>query len=350
MYYLKKRGIEVLFGCLDGKDVNIHELTNGPYSVGLSELGAGISFFRCPDRGGRTSNVVLGYESPGALMGSTAYFGLTVGRYANRIAGGRFSIDGKVCQLALNDGKNHLHGGPTGLSFQIWKATKLDCGGDPGLKFSISDPAGHGNYPGNLDVEVTYILKADGSLVINYRARCDEKCPVCLCNHAYFNLMGEESRAVILGHELQLACSRYVPVGGDLIPTGKVLDVEGTPFDFTSLKPIGRDFEAAGGYDHCFVLDESAGNALKPVAFVREETTGRTLKVFSTMPAVQFYTGNFLHNEDFYPDHTGFCLETEFYPDSPNHAAFPNCVLEPGKIYDQTTIYQFGVENQEASR
>ncbi|MDY4889361.1 MAG: aldose epimerase family protein [Sphaerochaetaceae bacterium] len=335
----------MLFGKLkDGTPVQIHELTNGGYTVGLTDLGAGILYFRCPDRNGAIDNVLLGFQTPQELLLSTAYFGLTVGRYANRIAKGRFSLDGKEYQLALNNGENHLHGGPTGLCFCMWQARLLQCNGDPGVVFSIHDPDGHENYPGNLDAEVTYVLRADGSLVMNYRVTCDAPCPVNFCNHSYFNLNGEESSVTIMDTELQLACSTYVPVNAGLIPTGEVLPVAGTPFDFTVSKPIGRDFEAAGGYDHCFVLDETGDDVLKPVASAYCPGSGRWLKVFSTMPAVQFYSGNFLHTEPFYEDHMGFCLETEFYPDSPNHSNFPDSILRPGQTYDHTTVYQFGVE------
>ncbi|MDD2233035.1 MAG: galactose mutarotase [Sphaerochaetaceae bacterium] len=335
----------MLFGKLkDGTPVMIHEIHNGQYSAGLCDLGAGISFFNGPDRNEKQENVVLRFKTPQELLLSTAYFGLTVGRYANRIAKGRFVLDGKNYQLALNNGANHLHGGPTGLSFCMWKAEKLQCDGDPGIRFSIHDTDGHENYPGNLDAEVTYVLRSDGSLVMNYHAVCDAPCPVNFVNHSYFNLAGESSGKDVLGTELQLACSRYVPVGADLIPTGEIKPVAGTPFDFTSVKTIGRDFKAAGGYDHCFMLDETESGRINPVAFASCPSSGRTLKVFSNMPAVQFYTGNFLHCEPFYSDHMGFCLETEFCPDSPNHKNFPDCILRPGMVYDRTTVYQLGTE------
>lgn len=336
----------MIFGYLDdGTEVCVHEIENGPFKAGLCDLGAGIAYLKSPDRLGRVENVVLRYRTPQELLQSTAYFGLTVGRFANRIAGGRFAIDGNEVRLGCNNGANHLHGGASGLSFNVWKAQRLSIDGAPGVRFSISDPDGHENYPGDLEACVTYILKRDGSLVMNYRVTCSKPCPVSFTNHAYFNLDGEDSGHDVMNTVLQISCARYLPVDSGLIPTGEIAAVTGTPFDFTTPKRIGRDFaKTDGGYDHCFALDDDGlSGELRHVATALSPESGRMLKVFSTMPAVQLYTGNFLHDEQFYPDHAGFCLETEFYPDSPNHPEFPDCILRPNEVYRHTTVYHLGI-------
>lgn len=327
----------------DGKEVHLYELSNANVTVGLIDLSAAIAYVKCPDVNGKIDNVVLFYNNASELLSSKCYFGLTIGRYANRISGGRFSIGDKSYQLSLNDGPNHLHGGDQGMSFALWDAQYLTIDSNPAIKFTYDEKDGTENYPGNLHAETTYILKEDGSLVINYLVTCDQSCPINLCNHSYFNLTGDFSKT-IKDHELRLACSRYLPVDETLIPTGELKDVKGTGFDFREMKAIGKDFDEVGGYDHCFVVDKGSNEELKQVAYVVDPISKRTLTVSSTKPAIQFYSGNFLHNEPYYKDHTGFALETELYPDSPNHPEFPNCILAKGEVYNNTTIYKFGVQ------
>lgn len=323
--------------------IEIHRLENGAFSAEVCDLGAGVVGFSGPDRNGEAANVVLHYPRPEDALSSGAYFGLTVGRFANRIAKGRFSLGSEVRILVINDGPNHLHGGPTGMAFQVWKSRAFEQDGDPGVEFSLSEPDGREGYPGALEARASYVLKADGSLVIRHRATVDRPCPLSLTNHSYFNLDGEGSGRTVMGTVLRIASPAYLPVDGDLLPTGEVRPSKGGPFDFVRPKEIGCDFAlTGGGYDHCFVLEEGRGLRLAAEAF--SPASGRILKVWTTMPAIQFYAGNALHNESYYPDHTGFCLETEYYPDSPNHPDFPSCLLRPGEVYDQTTVYQLSAE------
>jgi aldose 1-epimerase len=336
-----------LHGVLDsGEQVMLYTLEAGAYKVEISTYGGTIVRLWTPDRQGVSGDVVLGYDSLAEYGPSTTYFGAIIGRYANRIARGRFTIDGKTYAVPRNDhGLNALHGGTIGFDRRVWAALTSEADGAPGLHLSLFSADGEMGFPGNMRAYVEYILKPSGGLEIGYSVTCDQKCPVNLTNHSYFNLA---CGGDILGHQMMLDCDRYVPVASDLIPTGVVVPVSGTAFDFTTPKKIGHDIERAGGYDHCMVLRECDGR-LREFAMVMDPFSGRMMKVSTTKPAVQLYTGNFLNGKVAgkggvrYPKHGGFCLETQYFPDAMNQSAFPNCILMPGEEYQHTTVYQFGV-------
>lgn len=302
----------------------------------ILDHGGIVTSIHAPDRTGRHANVVLGHAEPEAYAsGNTPYFGAIVGRYANRIARGRFILDGVPYALAVNNGPNHLHGGLRGFDKRPWT---VDAVGPDHLVLSRTSPDGEEGYPGTLAVEVRYTLGAD-RLRIAYRASTDRPTVVNLTNHSYFDLSGAGD---IRGHALRIGAARYLPVDENLIPTGELAPVAGTPFDFRSPTPIGLRIDAddsqlrsAGGYDHTWVLDGSAA------ATVHEPTTGRILEVHTSEPGLQFYSGNFLDGSDGYARRSGFCLETHHFPDSPNHPAFPSVVLRPGATFESWTEYRF---------
>ncbi len=290
-----------------------------------------------PDRNGKLGDVLLGFDTPAGYQGDHPYFGALIGRVGNRIARGRFELDGQQYQLATNNGPNHLHGGLKGYDKVIWKARRLS---PQALELTYTDPAGANGYPGQVDVTVVYTLTDADELRIDYTARSDARTPLNLTNHAYFNLGGSPD---ILGHLLQLYADRYTPVDETLIPTGEILAVSGTDMDFTRPRPIGK-----GGYDHNFVVNGAAGT-LRPVARVEEPSSGRVMEIFSDQPGVQFYSGNFLdgtlHGKGgrAYPLHGGFCLETQHFPDSVNQPNFPSVILNPGETFKSTTVHKFSV-------
>jgi len=330
-----------------GDDILQLTLQNNGIIVQLISLGAIVKAIKVPDKDGEVRDIVLGFDNLLDNLTSTAYFGQIVGRYANRISGSSFTLDGTEYTLVANDGPNTLHSGPSNWGWQNWCAETFMLGEDPGVVMSLYSPAGQGGFPHAVNCTVTYLLKADGELVIDYEATCDGPTPINLTNHSYFNLGGAASGS-IAGHELELACDRYLAVDEALIPTGELLPVAGTPFDFTVAKPIGRDLASAGGYDHCFVLsDEDEG--MKRVAFVCDPRSGRTLEVSSTLPAVQFYSGNFLDGTAIgkggapYPRHGGFCLETQYFPNSPNEDGFESTIFTKDRPYKHTTVFKFSV-------
>jgi len=327
--------------------VKLFELNNGSIRVGLLNLGASICYVELPDKHGKVDNVVLNFDKAEDMLESTAFFGMTVGRFANRIANAEFVLNGKTYKLDKNDGNNCLHSGTKTFGKVLWKGEYFEIDGNKGVKFSHFSPDMEGGFPGNLKIEVFYILKANGSLIINYQARTDKECPLNIVNHSYFNLAGISSGKNILDQKLFLDCNKYLEVNDTLIPTGKILDVDNTGFDFQQMKPIGQDLKAVGkGYDNCFVIKKRKKDSkLEVFALAVDEESGRYLKAMTNMPGVQFYTGNFLDNEPYYPNHYGFCLETQYFPDSPNQSEFPSCILKPGSVYDHTTIYQFGCVN-----
>lgn len=332
-----------------GEKASLYTIRVGELSFAMSDFGATLVSLLVPAGKGRREDLLLGCASPADWETTSAYFGATVGRYANRIGGARFSLDGREYRLAANDGANHLHGGPLGLSRRLWKVEASEGRGSASLRFSILSPDGEEGYPGSLEVSATYCLSADGNLGIKYEARTDAATVVNFTNHAYFNLHGD-GKGLILDHELSLAASRYVAVGADLIPSGELPEVSGGPFDFRQAKPIGRDIAAVGmGYDHSFVLDRPQGEggrlSLFPFATLSDPSTGRRMEASTTSPAVQFYSGNFLSGPGkggrVYEKHSGLCLETGFYPDSPNKPDFPSCLLLPGKPFAHETDYRF---------
>ena len=342
----------------DGKPVELFTLTNAHgVEVRAMTYGATIVSLRTPDRGGRLGDIVLGHPTLAGYLAQSPYFGAVVGRYGNRIAKGRFSLDGKAYQLATNNGPNHLHGGVRGFDKVVWNAEPAETDSSAAVTFSYVSPAGEEGYPGTLHARVTYTLTDRDELRVDYLATTDQATPVNLTQHSYFNLAGAGTRD-ILGHELMIAADRYTPVDATLIPTGEIAPVAGTPFDFRTPTAIGAridqndvQIQNGKGYDHNWVLNRAgaAEGALVHAARVTEPTTGRTLDVFTTEPGLQFYSGNFLDGTitgkdgRVYRHRDGFCLETQHFPDSPNHSNFPSTILRPGREYRSTTVFQFGV-------
>lgn len=319
-------------------------------SVTLSTLGAGIVSVNVPDREGRIADVVLGYADPADYMADGPCAGKIPGRYANRIAKGRFTVGGREYQLAINNGPNALHGGPTGFQNRLWTVEKAE--GDT-VVFSYTSADGEEGYPGQLKATATYRWNDANELSLDLRAITDAETVVNLTNHAYFNLGGHDSGSV-LAHELWLGASRYLPTDDTLIPLGELAPVGGTPMDFTAAKPLGRDIKAdfpalnyGKGYDNCFVIDGADGT-LRDVARLTDPVSGRTLTVATTQPGVQVYTGNWLAGSPAnkagrsYHDYDGVAIECQNFPDAPNRPGFPTAVLRPGEEYHQTIIFRFG--------
>jgi aldose 1-epimerase len=331
------------FGALpDGTPVELLELTNGRLSAAVLSYGGIITSLRVPDRDGRAASVVLGYPRLGDYLEQSSYVGALVGRYANRIAHGRACIAGRTCQLATNNGRHHLHGGDRGFDRRMWEAVKISSGAGAGIRLSRTSPDGEEHYPGTLDATVTYTITDRDELVIDYEARADAPTIVNLTQHSYFNLAGGGGES-ILDHELTLHAEHYTPVDEELIPTGEVAPVAGTPFDFRTPTPVGarlaqddEQLRRAGGYDHNFVLTRS-GEGLAPAAVLHHRASGRTLEVWTSEPGIQLYDGHLLDTP-----HAGLCLETQHFPDSPNRPGFPTTQLEPGQTYASTTVWRFG--------
>jgi len=346
------------FGRLaDGREARLFTLDNGRGLVAeVTDFGGIIVRLLVPDRAGRAADVVLGVDSAGEFEAKAAGFNSVIGRYANRIAGGRFTLDGKTYQLETNSSSGgvpvHIHGGRQGFNRRLWTATPTAREGLPAVRLSLTSPDGDQGYPGNLQVEVLYSVTADGALRLDYTATTDRPTPLNLTNHAYFNLKGE-GEDDILDHELTLRAARYTPVTPALIPTGELAPVAGTPFDFTRPRRIGERIAAdhpqmaiGRGYDHNFVLDHR-GDAPGLAALVHEPASGRVLEVLTTEPGVQLFTANHFAGRlagksgRAYPRYGGFCLETQHYPDSPNQAAFPSTILRPGQTFRSTTLFRF---------
>jgi aldose 1-epimerase len=333
--------------------VDMFTLTNSHgVEVRAVTYGAIITSIRVPDRAGRLADVVLGFDNIEGYLKGHPYFGTVVGRYGNRIAGGRFALNGQTYKLAQNNGPNHLHGGNKGFDKYVWKAEPVKNA--RGVTFSRVSPNGEEGYPGSLSVRVTYTLTDKDELVVDYHATTDKATPVNLTQHSYFNLSGDPS-TTILGHELTIHADRYTPVDATLIPTGELAPVQGTPFDFRQPTAIGaridqphEQLKFGRGYDHNWVLNRK-GSQPGFAARLVEPRSGRSLEVSTTEPGVQFYTGNFLDGTikgkggQVYNQRAGLCLETQHFPDSPNKPNFPPSILEPGKEYRTTTVFTFGV-------
>jgi aldose 1-epimerase len=340
----------------DGKAVDLYTLTNSHgVEVRVTNYGGIITSLRVPDKDGQSDDVVLGYNSLDGYLKSTPYFGAIIGRYGNRIANGKFTLDGKEYTLAKNDGPNSLHGGIKGFDKVVWGAEPFENKDGVGVIFKYISPDGEDGYPGNLKTTVTYTLTDKNELIFEYHATTDKATPVNLTNHTYFNLAGDGKRD-ILSHELMLNADRFTPVDKTLIPTGELHRVSGTPLDFTKPTAIGariaqndEQLTFGRGYDHNFVLNRE-GEGLRLAARVHELSTGRMMEVYTTEPGVQFYSGNFLDGTitgkggHVYKQRYGFCLETQDYPDSPNKPDFPSTILRPGQIYQSRTVYQFSVQ------
>jgi aldose 1-epimerase len=339
------------FGTLpDGRKVEIYTLVNkNGLKARLINYGGILVSLETPDRKGRMGDIVLGHDSLEGYLKSSPYFGCIVGRYGNRIAKGRFTLDGAEYKLATNNGPNHLHGGLKGFDKVVWAAQPVSEQDARGVKFNYLSPDGEEGYPGNLLVRVTYLLTDRNELSIRYEAETDKATPVNLTHHSYFNLAGQ-GEGDILGHELRLDAPSYTPVDEGLIPTGQIAAVAGTPFDFTKPAVIGaRIAQVPGGYDHNYVLG-SGGGKLAPAARVSEPRSGRVMEIATTEPGIQFYTGNFLDGTitgkggKVYNKHYGFCLETQHFPDSPNQPGFPSTILRPGQKYHSLTVHTFSAK------
>lgn len=343
--------LESNWGEVEGKPIVLYTLMapNG-FTVSISNYGATVVSLLTPDKNGALGDVVLGFGYlDGYLQESNPYFGCTVGRYANRIAKGRFQLNGKSYQLSVNNNGNTLHGGLKGFDKRVWQGTPIKTDSSASLTLALLSPDGEEGFPGNLAASVTYSIDNNFGLKIEYLAQTDQPTPVSFTHHSYFNLSAGQDKD-ILGHELQLFASRYTPVDAQLIPTGAIEPVRGGPMDFTQFKKIGKDIgKVPGGYDHNFVLDKQ-NQRLTLAARLRHTGSGRILDMYTTEPAVQFYSGNFLNGtltgkgNAAYVKHYGLCLEAQRYPDSPNQPAFPNAILLPGQRYTQTTIYRFSAE------
>jgi len=343
------------FGSTDEGQVDRYTLTNGKgMRVRILTYGGIIQSIEVPDRRGRTANVALGFDNLTDYVERSPYFGCIAGRYANRIALGRFTLDGATYQLPINNDPNSLHGGTVGFDKHIWDTTPFKRGDTVGLVMRHTSPDLDQGYPGTVTTTVTYTLTRDNGIRMEYRATTDKPTVVNLTNHTYFNLAGAGSGR-IEGHKLQLDASRYTPVDATLIPTGSLDPVAGTPMDFTRSTAIGarvRDgfhqLVIGRGYDHNWVLDRHGRSGLVQAAKVVEPGSGRVLTVLTDEPGIQFYSGNFLDGTlvgtsgRMYRQGDGFALETQHYPDSPNHPNFPSTVLRPGQVYQTTTVYRFG--------
>jgi aldose 1-epimerase len=337
----------------DGQQVDIYTLTNSKgVEARIITYGGAVVSLKVPDKHGKLGDVVLGYDSIGDYEQHKSYFGALIGRYGNRIAKGKFTLDGKEYTLAVNNGENHLHGGLKGFNRVIWAARPFTDASGANLELTYLSKDGEEGYPGNLNVNVVYTLTDKNELKVVYSAKTDKTTIVNLTNHAYFNLAGAGS-GDILSHVLTLNADRFTPTDQGSIPTGELRSVKGTPFDFTKPTAIGarinqddEQLKFGSGYDHNWVLNKN-GKEPSLAATVYEPTSGRVMEVYTTEPGVQFYTGNYLDgaikgkNGQDYPRRTGFCLETQHFPDSPNKPNFPSTVLKPGQKYSQTTIYRF---------
>ncbi|QTP58383.1 galactose mutarotase [Billgrantia antri] len=356
-----------VFGQLpDGRQVDVYRFTNANgIEMRVINYGGIILSLKTPDVQGELDDIVLGFDALDEYLSdeyrqANPYFGALIGRYGNRIADGQFSLDGKTHTLASNDGDNHLHGGQQGFDRVLWQAEPFENDEGAGLVLRYTSEDDEEGYPGRLETEVTYTLTDTDELLVDYRATTDKATPVNLTQHSYFNLEGEGSGS-ILDHHLMINAEAFTPVDDTLIPTGEIRPVEGTPFDFTQPTPIGERIKQDNeqltfgkGYDHNFVLAEQAASPSEPVLAARvwEPDSGRLLEIATTEPAIQFYSGNFLAGDltgkrgQAYEHRSGFALETQHYPDSPNQIDFPSTILEPGETYRTRTIYRFSAQEE----
>jgi aldose 1-epimerase len=337
----------------DGTPVQLFTLTNSKGAVAkITNFGATLTEVWMPDRTGRKRDIVLGFDSLDGYLGKEPYFGATVGRYANRIANGQFTLDGKTYQLAINDPPNSLHGGAVGFDRKVWKAEPIEVPHAASVKFSYHSPDGEENYPGDLDVSVQYTLTDDDELKLDYTATTDKDTILNLTNHTYWNLAGADSGDV-LKQIMMLNANSFTPVNANLIPTGEVPAVAGTPFDFTKPMAIGSrindpQVQAHKGYDVNFVVNGTPGT-MRLAARATDPASGRTMEVWTTQPGIQFYTSNYLDGTltgkrgIHYNQYGAFALETQHFPDSINQPSFPPVVLHPGQTFHEATTYKFSV-------
>lgn len=338
----------------DGRAVDLYTLTNKKgMEVRITNFGGIVVSLKAPDRNGKLEDVVLGYDSIDGYLTNKAYFGALIGRYGNRIAHGQFQLEGKTYNLPKNDGDNTLHGGTTGFNKRLWTAKDVSGSKGQALELTYVSKDGEEGFPGTLTATVVYTLDDQNELHIDYSATTDKATVVNLTNHSYFNLAGQ-GNGDILGHQLLLKADRFTPVGQTLIPTGELKEVKDTPFDFTKATAIGarinnddQQLKFGKGYDHNWVLNGGIASAPRLAAEAYDSSSGRVLQVLTTEPGVQFYSGNFLDGSitgksgKVYNLRNGFCLETQHFPDSPNHPNFPSTELKPGQKYHTTTIFKF---------
>jgi aldose 1-epimerase len=347
-----------VFGTMpDGTVVDAYTLTNASgMSVAILTYGGTLQQINVPDRDGSFANVTLGFDNLESYRADSPYFGAVIGRYANRIRAGRFTLDGVTYQVPVNNGVNSLHGGTKGFDKVVWGADPIDTDGQLGLKLTCVSPDGDQGFPGALSVELTYLLTDGSGIDMRYRATTDKPTVCNLTNHAYFNLAGE-GNGDVLGHEVMINADHYLPVDDTQIPTGEIAAVAGTPLDFTSPHAIGeriRDGFAqlfgGRGYDHNYVLKRSAGDVMTLAARCAEPISGRVLEVSTTEPGMQFYTGGFLlgtfvgTSGRTYRQGDAFASESQHFPDSPNQPSFPSVVLRPGEVYESRTTYVFSTD------
>jgi aldose 1-epimerase len=333
------------FGILsNGKKVKLYTLSAGDLQLSLTNYGAAWTSLMVPSRKGVMDDVLLGYSGLDGYINNGTFQGVTVGRFANRIKDASFSLNGKTYRLLANDGKNNLHSGPRGFDKLLWSSEAYEESEGVYVRFELDSPDGDCGFPGNMKAVVSYGLTKSNELIANYQVKVDAPCPVNLTNHSYFNLAGE-GKGSILSHELVLYSSSYVEIDKQAIPTGRLIPVNGTVFDFKTRKRIDADFRKISGYDHCFTVDGEPGK-LRPCAEVYEPDSGRSMKIFTTQPGVQLYTGNFLDNVygkqgSRYVKHSGLCLETQHFPDAPNQSGFLSCIAGPEKDYEEKAVFSF---------
>lgn len=342
---------EAAFGQLpDGREATLYTLSNASgMTVKITNYGGAITSIMVPDKNGEMGEVTLGYDSVEKYVAGNPFFGVIAGRYANRIAKGQFSIDGESYTLAVNNGENHLHGGLEGFDKKLWDAEAFQNESGVGVVLQYVSPDGEEGYPGEVAAKVTYTLTPANAIQMDYEATTDKPTVINLTNHAYFNLK-DGGASTILDHKMRIVADKYIPTDAGNIPLGPLVDVEGTPFDFRTATAIGDRIEAdeiqieyGFGYDHTFVVD---GSGMRLAAEVHDESTGRFMEVLTTEPGIQFYTGNHLNSQFTgrgitYATRSGFCLETQRYPDSPNQPDYPTARLDPGETYETTTVYRF---------
>ena len=337
----------------DGAAISLYTLTNGRITARVATFGAVLVSLEVPDRAGKVEDVALGFDTGAEYVANNPFFGATVGRFANRIGGAKFTLHGVEYKVPANDGANSLHGGTVGFTKKLWAVEEAT---PTSVRLGLTSPDGDQGYPGNLKVAVTYTVTPDDALRIDYKATTDKATPINLTHHSYFNLAGQAAGS-ILDHELTLMADGYTPGDAGMIPTGQIAPVKGTPLDFTTPTPIGARIDQVpaappGGYDHNFVVRGGGNPAAPPVPAARvvEPKSGRVMEVFTTEPGIQFYSGNFLNGTTrgkggkAHAKREGFCLEAQHYPDSVHHPEFPSTILEPGQVYTQTTVYKFSAK------
>ena len=338
--HIKKKTFGVLS---NGKKVKLYTLIAGDLKLSLINLGAAWTSLIVPSRKGE-ADVLLGYSGLEGYLNNQPFIGVTIGRFANRIKGASFTLNGQTFALEANDGENNLHSGSKSFDKKLWKSEAYEENEGVFVRFELESPDGDCGFPGRMKAVVCYGLTKSNEIIADYQAKVDSPTPVNLTNHAYFNLAGE-GKGNILSHEVTLYSSSYVDIDSKGIPTGDIVSVKGTAFDFLKQKRINADFGALNGYDHCFAVDGNPGK-MRPCAEVYEGPSGRSMKVFTTQPGVQFYTGNHLNKVagkqgSVYMKHSGFCLETQHYPDTPNQSGFPSCIVSPGQDYDEKAVFAF---------